>query len=733
MIDYLFSMQPVWFFGVVFVITTLINRRMPRFCFLLWSLVLIKFLCPFGLMRLPIPYNPEMTPTVTIGSPLYEKNATSDFHLSALPREALNPKLLPPSAPPRNPVTDAGVVAPPHRNKTVSRTVSKEQIVRYFFIAWFSLSLIVICWRLRSYVKLRLAMRNWQEIGYGPLYELFVSCVKRFHMSATPKLYLVERDYPSPFSFGFLKRSLAVAVPQHYVTENDAATLEIIFCHELAHIKQESKLLHMIRTVCISLFHIHPLRVIADFYVHQYKEICCDLEAIRVLNIPGIKYVKAMTGIYLAGAERLKGNPFSYAFLDSSHMFVKRVVYLKKFTKRYGAIPVPGLKEYVGVALFGLLFFCNITLFASLHIDSIIYISSENTVFAFPHPVQRHETPIRHLPNSILKHHQDRLWVMDPISGVYCYQLEDKVEPKFVSSYSNQIEGLEEGLVRVNDLAFYGDYLFLAVADADEVFFNYGRVEILQITDPQNIVKVGILSHNHPRLLRIIDDVLWIGGSGDTFFNGSIELHSIHTPASPRFLHSTLLPYYPADIQWSAVNAKMLALVGNRMIAYEDFHSLVKQAEYEFSATLIQLAVLEDGALVLTGLRDVENSDWNSSLGARGEFVLIRVTLNADNIYNHTVISTIRTDIFDMAYAVNSVYPLNNSIQNLILLPILPMGAAVLQPTMNGFTLLSYWEHFCMSGVRVGDFMILLNDGFSIFKVTDFQSLDNGILGWESL
>ncbi len=720
MVDYILSFQPVWFFCVIIIFTALCRRSMPHLCFLLWVFALVRFLFPFGLLDLDVSFHPMESIGAFVSSqatqsekPLIVSNHQGEASEGGLTKIGTQPQK---------------AIPPPVQKETgkfsfvekILAATSQNSIKDYFVITWLILSAVLFLWYFISYQHFRHLLKYRRELNEGPIYDLFLQCCKEFHIESPPKIYTVSgKKIPSPFTYGLTKKSRAIIIPNTFLRE-DEITKKIIFVHELIHIKRRSELLGLVRFACLIMFHLHPLRIITDRYVDQYKEICCDLDVIKILGIDSFDYAKTLATIYLMGNEKLKRKIFVDAFIFKHSNFVRRMQYLRDYNpdKHYNS---PKTK-YFGYALVTLLFMLNLSIWASLKHDSVTHISGENTIFEFPTP-QTYDIPFAHSENSVVRRHNGQLWIVERHQGLFGYQLQEDLQPLILNSYTSEIDGMEEGQVRAYDLAFYGNYAYLAVGSSEDFSFEHGRVEILQLSGDGEINKIGEIEHNHPRIVRVIEDSLWVSGSGDFFGEGAVEIYDLQSPESPEFMDSEYFPLMPLDVQYSSEDGQVIVLMGEEVVFFSDPYTLNVEYSLHLEAVPYSLSFMEDGTIILNG---VKKKDEDGQLGGDIERYLISLSEDDDGIYEINHITQITIENAERPIFIEDLIVFNE----IVLVSIHSYGLASLQLTPNGFTLLSLNEQYYINGLQYDNKIIMLNPEYAVFDAEDFQKIQTPVWHW---
>ncbi len=153
-----------------------------------------------------------------------------------------------------------------------------------FGVALFSIRL-GLAWR---HVTL---LRRTSEAAGGAVWEAASTLAR--HMSvARPVRVLVSKLADAPSVVGWLRP--AILIPAAALAGLDAAQLQAILAHELAHIRRHDYLVNMLQTVVETLLFYHPAVWWVSSRMRHERELCCDDLAVRHCG-DAIGYARALT------------------------------------------------------------------------------------------------------------------------------------------------------------------------------------------------------------------------------------------------------------------------------------------------------------------------------------------------------------------------------------------------------------------------------------------------------
>ncbi len=549
--DYLFNLQPVWFFCVALLVSVWVRRRYPLLCYFLWIIVLVKLLLPFGMIEKTIHHKSIFQWYVLCRDALPYPSFLNDASETAIP-EGKSAKDQDKAKIHQKMRDSLGIFSSPSDNRflytnkltDLSHNPFWDRIPFYAVMLWLSVSLGLLFFRIRAYRKLWKVVRTWPEINEGYAYDYLLQYAREMELKTIPILKDAPKPFIVPFAIGFLTRNIVVALPHSIIESKNIKKLQVFLCHELMHIKKKDHYVNAIRFFGFVLFHIHPLRWIADRFITGFQEITTDLKAIDILKIPRKEYIDILMSNFweLNTRDKLMKSP-AY-FLEGEESFVRRLYYIKKYNSDKTTM---SKATAVCLSLFVVVVsLVSLSLYASNPERESIDLGTATPFYTFPEPVKTFP-PIYHQFGATPLFHNDLLWVLELLYGLYVYRWDEEIGPQLLTSYTFQETGSMEQPEVTRDVAFWGDYAYLAVSNYNRNFENC-RVDILRLTGDNELVKVGEIAHNYPTQIEVIGNTLWISGAGDFIDEGMISLYDLSTPESPQYLESDYFDNIPATL-----------------------------------------------------------------------------------------------------------------------------------------------------------------------------------------
>jgi len=145
-------------------------------------------------------------------------------------------------------------------------------------------------------------------------------------------LLLLSGKVKVPVTFGFLKPVvlLPIAAASHLSTDQ----LEAILLHELAHIRRNDYLLHLLQTVAETILFFNPFAWVLSRMVHKESEHCCDDLVVQHTGNP-LHYARALASV--AGISLQEHRLAMAASGRSGQLFhrIKRIMNMEKKPSAY--------------------------------------------------------------------------------------------------------------------------------------------------------------------------------------------------------------------------------------------------------------------------------------------------------------------------------------------------------------------------------------------------------------
>ncbi|MBZ0256779.1 M56 family metallopeptidase [bacterium] len=305
---YFFSVHSISVFLIAGIFTVIIRKISPSLIYIIWLLVLLKLLLPVGLFNIPT-HPRALSPTILLQDDL--SLPVHSFHSNEEDQIIFETK---------NEL----------RKQSLVILLSKETIhflIYSMLLCWIIISVFVGLSQLVRHSRFEKRLLNMVPIVTGKPYEILFQLTKEIGLSSTPKL-LMANENCSPCTIGAWGGKHLIIIPQSIIDEGDELTLKVVLTHELMHVRHNDSKINTIQSLCFILFHLHPVRIIADKWFDYYREIARDLEAIRVLNIDRRDYVKVMIRIILMRSGNRAPIWAANTFVDARYPRVERMKFL---------------------------------------------------------------------------------------------------------------------------------------------------------------------------------------------------------------------------------------------------------------------------------------------------------------------------------------------------------------------------------------------------------------------
>lgn len=707
MFRYLISFNVIIVFLIALLFTFFFDKRHPYLCYCVWSLFLLKLLVPWGFHEISF-FNPLsgiavmlVQPSIDLANPPYGKAAST--YMPSLPVKRGNSFI--------QSIQDRIAPVPPRISANQNFTYGSIYTHK-FILFWLLISFLVIIREIHSTAKLLNVLRHGSVRDKGDLYDLFGSCSRSLLLPSVPKLVVSQR-LTIPFSFGLCRRQYVV-IPETYESKS-GEDLQIIFCHELAHLKKHDTLINLLRTLCLILFHIHPFRIVADFLVYRYQEITSDLLALKTLRIDHEKYLNVLIKEFVFVRDRSLLLSLSSSLSLNNVSFFQRLRYIKGYTPLHSNAST----MISGLTLVFTLFIAssNVSFSGANSNELDLLIDVVDNQSNFPSPI-RESSPISTHQESYPILTDEYLTVVEPYQGFRVYRLQELDLSTPLLTYSLPGNTPSAGKEKIRDVKIYQDRIYVAIGNENGFSFEFSRIEIMQWTESGEIIEVGKIEQNHPRMLQIVGNRLWVAGSGEDIYEGSMWIYDLNNPDAPEALQTIYLPYFPSVLMPNSEGETVYTFAFDTVYVFQSKTGLDQPLMIQPPYQPIRLAVMADNTLVINGVK-------KDPMGNFEHYLLLYKWEDGTG--------------YDLAETYRLVFPPNSASSvpvdmlgwdRTLLLTFSPTGMALFKKEDRRLKLVQYERKDHFSGDLNQDHLIFLFPQTGLYRKNDFLAPLSLITSW---
>lgn len=322
---------------VGFVLWILKKQLAPRWRFAVWSLVFVRLALPvtpaspmsvFGIWSevrrtaalTEKPTSPAELPAIVSSLPIAEE--------SAAPAGKVDSRLIPFSPHPTIPMADAGVSA---ANADIDAKVARAARWSWMKMAsavWLSGVVILLLRRGLQQWRLSRQVRLWSPVEEPSLVALLSECCRRAGLRG-PVTLLATDERTGPAIAGIFSPRLLI--PASMLREFSAERLEMIFLHELAHLRRRDLL---VQEILLALRAVHWFNPVSWWTLHRLqleREMACDE---FVLSVLGTESRQAYGRTLLDVLERGFGRSLIPGLLGTVDRLQQRIQTIRDFQPR---------------------------------------------------------------------------------------------------------------------------------------------------------------------------------------------------------------------------------------------------------------------------------------------------------------------------------------------------------------------------------------------------------------
>ncbi|MGL4739333.1 MAG: M56 family metallopeptidase [Sarcina sp.] len=216
---------------------------------------------------------------------------------------------------------------------------------------WFIGVIVCLAYYMMKYLILQKKFKKCNKVCKKDVLEVLERCKKTLKISKN--IEILESEFlSSPAITGFWKTK--ILVPKKFLDNNSSEDIELIFVHELMHLKYGDILLNLFLDVMKIIYFFNPLIYIASRKVKNDCEIACDY---RVLKIVGVKFYKTYGNILIDLASNSKINTkfeFGFNAMGNKRELERRIIMIGKNNKFGKKHIVAGISTLALVGAVGL-------------------------------------------------------------------------------------------------------------------------------------------------------------------------------------------------------------------------------------------------------------------------------------------------------------------------------------------------------------------------------------------
>jgi bla regulator protein BlaR1 len=180
----------------------------------------------------------------------------------------------------------------PESSRTLSAASDLDTLVPWFVLAWF---VGVSVLSLRTWQQWRALKVVMDAADFLPLWQSRVAKMStRFGLRRNVRV-LSSQAVDAPMLLGWLRP--IILLPVAVACNFPAAQVELIFAHELAHLKRWDPLANFFQVMLETIFFYHPILHWISRDVRNEREICCDKLALSVSGGNRYEFAAALAGL----------------------------------------------------------------------------------------------------------------------------------------------------------------------------------------------------------------------------------------------------------------------------------------------------------------------------------------------------------------------------------------------------------------------------------------------------
>jgi bla regulator protein blaR1 len=160
---------------------------------------------------------------------------------------------------------------------------------------WISGAVVFLAWFVVRQIQVRRLVRKFSEpCADNRSASIFTETIRRVGVRRPVEL-LVGPYESGPATFGVLRPKIIVS--QSLLDSVPERELELVFGHELVHVRRWDTLHALIQSACQTLFWFHPLMWRGNQQIVRQRECCCDEELVAALCRDPAEYAECLVNV----------------------------------------------------------------------------------------------------------------------------------------------------------------------------------------------------------------------------------------------------------------------------------------------------------------------------------------------------------------------------------------------------------------------------------------------------
>lgn len=353
MIDILIALSlsgTIWF-CIVFIIARLWKSASPSTLYLLWGLVLFRFILPPHI-RINLGF---LTPGQFLSKFFSTMPLSSETRLGEVLTAVAGSQ-----SPDPLPQAQISFL---HRLPDISYSG-----IDFVFICWLTGFLTIILLQCYRHIRVIRFLRQLQPVGHRRVVLLLTSLQQRLHIRRSI-LVRTSTNNNMPFTYGIIKP--VIVLPHQMVSHASVDELSAVLYHECIHIKRFDGIWNLVQCFVNAVYFFHPVIWYTDRQIRTYREMSCDEEThfyLHTIEQSTFSYSRFL--VHMAESYSTRNSYISpaHTFLNPSTHLRQRIKALLHFPHfRTPDIPIHAFGIILGLFLLFFPFTSDISSTLHLH------------------------------------------------------------------------------------------------------------------------------------------------------------------------------------------------------------------------------------------------------------------------------------------------------------------------------------------------------------------------------